>query len=144
VDSAADKCLAYKYPDDATVMYLYESYSKIVKASEGVKNEHFIVWMRTAGLPTFRKLYGKISTDLKKGDVVSFSVNNNFNVDSFSGKKSLVISTVSWFGGKNPFLGQSYIVVGAICIALAVVFGVKHMVSPRKLGDTKYLVWKDA
>ena len=29
--------------------------------------EHFIVWMRTAGLPNFRKLYGKVTEDLKKG-----------------------------------------------------------------------------
>jgi hypothetical protein len=26
--------------------------------------EHFIVWMRTAGLPNFRKLYGKIEEDI--------------------------------------------------------------------------------
>lgn len=25
-----------------------------------MEDEHFIVWMRTAGLPTFRKLWGKI------------------------------------------------------------------------------------
>ena len=137
-------CSAYYYPDDATTHYLYESYPQIVSALVGVKDEHFIVWMRTAGLPTFRKLYGTISSNVKKGDVIAFDIMNNFNVESFTGTKSLVISTVSWFGGKNPFLGDSYIVVGAVCIALAVVFGVKHAVSPRKLGDTKFLVWKDA
>jgi hypothetical protein len=25
-----------------------------------MKDEHFIVWMRYAGLPTFRKLWGKV------------------------------------------------------------------------------------
>ena len=29
--------------------------------------EHFIVWMRTAGLPNFRKLWGKIEEDLTEG-----------------------------------------------------------------------------
>jgi len=26
-----------------------------------MKDQHFIVWMRTAGLPNFRKLWGKIN-----------------------------------------------------------------------------------
>jgi hypothetical protein len=39
-----------------------------------VTNEHFIVWMRTAGLPTFRKLYGKIDQDLPAGTQLSFAV----------------------------------------------------------------------
>jgi hypothetical protein len=29
--------------------------------------EHFIVWMRTAGLSDFRKLFGKIDAGLKQG-----------------------------------------------------------------------------
>ena len=32
-----------------------------------VEDEHFIVWMRTAAFPSFRKLWGKIDEDLKKG-----------------------------------------------------------------------------
>jgi len=41
---------------------------------QGVTNEHFIVWMRTAGLPTFRKLYGKIDQDLPAGTQLSFAI----------------------------------------------------------------------
>jgi hypothetical protein len=108
----------------------------------GVLNEHFIVWMRTAGLPHFRKLYGKINMDLKAGTTLEFLVSSNFVVNTFEGKKSLVISTASWFGGRNPFLGIAYIVVGSICLVLSILFFVKHKLSPRKLGDTRYLVWK--
>ena len=139
-----NKCYAYQYPNDATTQYLYESYPGIISPILGVLTEDFIVWMRTAGLPKFRKLYGKINKDLKKGDTVTFTIVNNFNVESFQGTKAIILTTVSWFGGKNPFLGRSYISIGAICIILAGAFTAKHMISPRKLGDTKYLVWKDA
>lgn len=56
---------------------------------QGVTNEHFIVWMRTAGLPTFRKLYGRIDQDIPAGTALSFVINPGFEVVSFGGKKHL-------------------------------------------------------
>ena len=52
VDSLLNETFYYWYPDDDSVQYLYESYPAIVSLLEGVENEHFIVWMRTAGVPT--------------------------------------------------------------------------------------------
>jgi len=103
-------------------------------------DEDFIVWMRTAGLPTFKKLYRIIDQDLEPG---TYSVNivNNYPVASFNGHKSVILSTTSWIGGKNPFLGWAYIVVGIICFLQGAIFGIKHKISPRKLGDPKYLDW---
>ena len=105
---SADKELKYKNTKDLSKQWI------------NITDEHFIVWMRPAGLPNFRKLWGRIEeVDLKKGQTVSVIVENNFDVGKFDGKKFLVLSTVNVFGGKNTFLGISYIVLGAICIILA-------------------------
>jgi hypothetical protein len=102
--------------------------------------EDFIVWMRTAGLPTFKKLRFIIPGGVKKG-MFRVQISNVFEVGAFDGQKAVVLSTISWLGGKNPFLGYAYIVVGALCLLLALAFGVKHKVSPRKLGDMRYFNW---
>jgi hypothetical protein len=143
-------------PIDENQVYAWDTYPTIIpkypydpnfacenKGKYGVTNEHFVVWMRTAGLPNFRKLYGKIDEKLTKGTTLSFNVNASFPVTAFGGKKYLVISTTSWFGGKNPFLGIAYITVGSLCMCLSLLFLIKHKMSPRKLGDTRYLVWKN-
>ena len=142
-DPNSDIYYLYWYPDNDRTQYLYESYPKVVNPIEGVDNEHFIVWMRTAGLPTFRKLYGKIHSDLKEGDMLTFELDLNFEVDSFDGSKALVISTLGDFGGKNSFLGISYIVVGSISLLLGVLFAFKQAVNPRQLGDTRFLGWNN-
>lgn len=105
------------------------------------EDEDLIVWMRTAALPTFRKLYGKIEQDLTVGSSLKISINNVYNTYSFGGKKKLVLSTTSWLGGKNDFLGVAYITVGSLCIFLALVFFLVHLKNPRPLGDTNYLSW---
>lgn len=100
------------------------------------EQEDLIVWMRTAALPTFRKLYGKIEVDLEANDVITVVLQNNYNTYSFGGKKKLVLSTTSWLGGKNDFLGIAYLTVGSLCFFLAVAFLVVYLVKPRSVPRT--------
>ncbi len=114
------------------------------EGSNNIENEHFIVWMRVAALPTFRKLYGKIDKTLEKGDTITVTIHSRFNVAAFDGSKSIVLSTTSFLGGRNPFLGIAYIVVGAICLVLAAAFFIKSVLQPRQPGETQYLQWTPA
>ncbi|KHJ79544.1 hypothetical protein OESDEN_20807 [Oesophagostomum dentatum] len=54
-------------------------------------------------------------------------VHSNYPVTVFGGRKSFVISTTSWAGGKNSFLGIAYLVVGSLAIVLGIVFIVIHI-----------------
>lgn len=65
----------------------------------------------------------------------------DFPVSTFNGEKRVVFSEVSWMGGKNAFLGIAYMSVGAVCIALSLVFLIKHNFAGRKLGEIGYLGW---
>ena len=95
-------------------------------------NEHFIVWMRPAGLPNFRKLWGRINRNLDAGSDIRVTIDNNFDISSFNGEKYLILSTVNAFGGKNSFLGISYIVLGAISIILAIIFIIGYNLHSKK------------
>ncbi len=114
----------------------------------------FAVWQRVAALPTFKKLYRVIrciptsaagscsdsSGKLYAGDVLNIAVTNNFNIDPYSGQKWVVISTVSWLGGKNYFLGSAWIVVGGLCFLLAALFGIVTLLFPPQLDQRLFSV----
>ncbi|RYG51246.1 hypothetical protein EON67_03775 [archaeon] len=142
----SDREKKFKDPDPAAlnaaiaagqVQYINQTYPGV----NSITNEHFIVWMRVAAVPNFRKLYGRIEQDIPAGTTLTFNVASTYNVAKFQGSKSLVISTTSFMGGKNPFLGIAYIVVGFVCILLALLFGVRQLFGGRRLGDTAFLVW---
>ena len=79
--------------------------------------------MRTAGLPNFRKLWGRIETTLEPGKYELIITNSSslyliifyqdYDVNSFGGTKSVILSTSGAFGGKNIFLGVTYFIVGS-------------------------------
>ncbi|KAF4677612.1 hypothetical protein FOL47_000567 [Perkinsus chesapeaki] len=116
---------------------------KLNPAGWGLLNGRFIGWMRPAGLPTFRKMYARIDDDLKTGDVVRFTVSDNFPSDQYQGTKSIVIATTTWAGGKNGILGYAYIAVGAVCGVFAIVFTITFLRRKSRLGGTDYLEWGD-
>lgn len=115
-------------------------------------DEHFHVWMRVAALPTFRKLWARNDDDVMKSGTyeaiammsectaaapctVQSADDPDYPVKQFGGTKSILISTVAWIGGKQPFLGWAYVAVAILCVALAIAGLIRHFIRPRKLGD---------
>src|ERR1700761_226176 len=64
--------------------------------------------------------------------VLALTDDKDFPVTPYSGTKSIVISTVSWVGGKNPFLGWAYVGASALLALLAIAGTVRHCLKPRK------------
>jgi len=104
-------------------------------------DESFWVWMRTAGLPSFSKLALRNDNQTMSKGRYEIAVWDEFNTTLYSGTKAILITTRTVMGGKNPFLGIAYIVVGGLCILLGVLFTATHLIKPRKLGDHTYLSW---
>ncbi|CAM9135569.1 unnamed protein product [Hapterophycus canaliculatus] len=121
----------YWYPDEASTQYLYETYPDVISPVDGVTNEHFVVWMRTAALSTFRNLYGTIEHDLLAPAEIKFNVTANFHVTGFGGTKSLILTTLSPVGNRNGVLGGAFMAVGGACLAAGLLVLSKFQRQPR-------------
>ncbi len=71
----------------------------------------------------------RINDGLKKGDLLVFEVSNNFIVDYYDGKKSIVVSNTNDLGGRNLYWGQSLPIIGAIVLVLALVIAVSARIA---------------
>jgi hypothetical protein len=99
-----------------------------------VTDPDFIVWMRTAALPEFRKLYRVIDTKLEPGEY-TVVVRNNFNVEFFGGEKAIMLSTTTSLGAPNSKLAVSYVVVGVLCVVGAVALALLEKFGARSHSD---------
>ncbi|KAL5511421.1 hypothetical protein ACEPAH_4637 [Sanghuangporus vaninii] len=105
------------------------------------EDEHFHNWMRTSGLPTFTKLYGRNDDDTLRAGTYELNVTMDYPVKPYDGTKAIVITTVSWIGGKNPFLGWAYVAAAATFVVMGILGLIRHLVRPRRLGDMSLLSW---
>ncbi|KAL9014552.1 MAG: hypothetical protein Q9173_000807 [Seirophora scorigena] len=113
-----------RYPDD--------TYSEDYPPPNLDVYEEFHVWMRTAGLPAFSKLALRNDEEKMACGTYQLDIVDNFNATIYGGTKSILLSTKTVMGGKNPFLGIAYIVVGGICIVLGALFTFTHLIKPRQ------------
>lgn len=130
-DSTSGVDYKFYYPNDDSTQYLYEQYPSHISPIDGVTNEHFIVWMKTPSMPTFRKLYGKIHSDFKSGDQLVINITANYVTEEFDGKKVLLISTLGGYGGKNTFSGQAYLTIGSFALICGVFLSIKEKFNLR-------------
>jgi len=102
-----------------------------------VEDPHFMVWMRLAALPTFRKLYGVIEKDLDEGDY-QLVVNNLYDVSEWDGEKHFVLTTANAFGGKNYFLGTLFLCAGGLCLLIDLVFIMLYFIRKPSMENLKW------
>ena len=106
-----------------------------------VRNEHFIVWMRTSTLPTFIKPYARVNPNsILPAGTYYINVTNNYPIELYGGEKWLVLSTLNAIGSQNWAYPYSYIGFGCTLYLFMFIILFSHLFFPRTLGDTSYLI----
>eukprot|EP00090_Calanus_glacialis_P019202 TRINITY_DN29546_c0_g1_i1.p1 TRINITY_DN29546_c0_g1~~TRINITY_DN29546_c0_g1_i1.p1 ORF type:complete len:138 (-),score=37.19 TRINITY_DN29546_c0_g1_i1:59-439(-) len=87
----------------------------------GLENEDLIVWMRSAPLGNFRKLWRRVNHDDEKhrelkdglhtGYTYKVEIEYNYQVSGFDGRKKVIITRANQLGAKNKMRG--YIAMAA-------------------------------
>ena len=92
-----------------------------------------MVWMKPSPITPIRKLYGIINEPI--GGAIVIRIQNSISfilydvtldyvklLNKFKGRRSLVIATLTPFGGSQDFLGRLYLLVAFVFLISSLVF----------------------
>jgi len=113
------------YPEPLNTDWLYKRFPTIINQTgdqAGVKNEHFVTWVRPAAYAEVRNPYAKINQPLLKGQNLTIVIDNHYPVSQLSSKvrKELVLTTLTPFGGRDEKFAWFLIVTGVLCMLASV------------------------
>lgn len=100
--------------------------------------ERLRIWMRPAGMPRFRKLWGRNDEDILEKGIYSVSILDNYPVKRFNGTKSIVYSRAGPTGSRGSYAGIAYLSTG---LGAIIILAFSVFVHPRKKGDLTELSW---
>jgi len=120
--------------DPSKYQYIEDRFPEL--SDEKLKDPHFMIWMRLAALPDFMKRWGVINQRIRKNDQLTFEVDSTFPVDSFGGKKFLILITHSWRGPtKDVGLAWMFLVTGMMSAFFFTIIYLQQCFCPRKMGQ---------
>ena len=96
-----------------------------------IRNEHFMVWMRSANNPTFKKLFAHTEEKIPAGDL-NVTVTCNYPKDKFKGERYISLVKPSILGGRNQVIYiTNFVLCGFLLIGMLVF---KFIQSNRRAG----------
>uniref|UniRef100_A0A0K0G553 Lem3/Cdc50 n=1 Tax=Strongyloides venezuelensis TaxID=75913 RepID=A0A0K0G553_STRVS len=103
----------------------------------GFENADFIIWMKSAALPKFRKNYRSlIQKDklFKKGlpiGLYQLDIKYSYNVDSYDARKRFIITTNNILPSRNYFLFKAYMVIAGILFGSVIIFSILEFINKK-------------
>mmetsp|Transcript_13366 Transcript_13366/g.25119 ORF Transcript_13366/g.25119 Transcript_13366/m.25119 type:complete len:91 (-) Transcript_13366:1183-1455(-) len=87
--------------------------------------------METSGMPSSKKLWARIDSDLPEGKytlrVKSCMAYPDYDLEEFDGEKWASLSTATHFGGKQRFLSMLLLANGAVLVGFTLYFFLKSL-----------------
>ena len=131
------------YGTEANVSYLNETYSNtLIDTSKdmGMRDSRYLVWMRPAAQPDFKKIYAKIDQDIPANSEVTFTITSRFPAFFYDGTKHIILASVNWQGPSKSYI-MPWLFLGfgiyAVTMSLAILY--KMASCPRKPGTEGYV-----
>lgn len=125
-----------QYPSGSNISWLYERYPMIGE-TEGVKNAHFVSWIRAEALDYVRKPYGTLHQKLEKGQQLTIRINASFPTDTLDASKEFVITSYNSMGERYDLFGVFLLVCGSVCVAGALGVLLTKWLCPRSPGEKR-------
>lgn len=110
----------------------------------GFENQDWMVWMRVAALPNFKKLYRKVVKPFAEDTVFragkySVRIVYNYPATEMGATKQVHLQETSRLGGKATNIGIIYLCTGCVLGAIAIALFVLHYTKGRAMGDQTFL-----
>lgn len=94
-------------------------------------NQHFVVWMRIAAHPHFRKLYARSVNGCPQN--LSVKINCYYSFNYYKGKRYIVLVQPSGLGGKSWILAIFNFILFAVIVVFIVTFEVSKYLNEKNV-----------
>ena len=123
--------------------YLSETYSDtLIDTSKdmGMRDSRYLVWMRPAAQPDFKKIYAKIDQDIPANSEVTFTITSRFPAFFYDGTKHIILASVNWQGpSKSYIMPWLFLGFGIYAVTMSLAIAYKMASCPRTPGTEGYV-----